>query len=81
MKGHVIQMVKVLDDSSLRKCPVCGGRCIRWRKNDMSFIVACVSCRYHMGPYTRPADALRAHNRTHLKFRKSNANKRVAARR
>lgn len=51
-----------LDDTRLRACPVCKGRCIRWKKNDLSFVVCCVKCRYHMGPYTRSDDAARAHN-------------------
>ena len=56
--------------SNLQACHVCGGRCIKWKKNDLSYVVACVKCRYHMGPYTRPADATRAHNRKPCKAKK-----------
>lgn len=54
------------NSTNLSPCPCCGGRCITWLKHDVSFIVACVKCRYHMGPYTRASDARRAHNQSKI---------------
>lgn len=75
--SNVISKIKIEDHGYLNRCPCCTGRCIKWRKNDLSYVVACVKCRYHMGPYTRSSDAVRAHNRRiKLSHSKAKANKR-----